>query len=112
MSIVFYELRQINCIVRLHTYIYPYILSGIPMYKRNFSSRQGPFRRDSFEAENATNLKSANDGHMHHAVYKFIDNACGTGELSVPFFCARVRMAASRAQWPTRDLLHCKDASI
>ena len=44
------------------------------MYKRNFSSRQGPFRRDSFETENATNLKSANDGHMHHAVYKFIDN--------------------------------------
>ena len=28
----------------------------------------------TFEFENATNLKSANDGHMHHAVYKFIDN--------------------------------------
>src|SRR5258705_13866740 len=28
----------------------------------------------TFVFENATNLKSANDGHMHHAVYKFIDN--------------------------------------
>ena len=28
----------------------------------------------TFEFENATNLKGANDGHMHHAVYKFIDN--------------------------------------
>ena len=28
----------------------------------------------TFEFENTTNLKSANDGHMHHAVYKFIDN--------------------------------------
>jgi hypothetical protein len=28
----------------------------------------------TFDFENATNLKSANDGHMHHAVYKFIDN--------------------------------------
>jgi hypothetical protein len=28
----------------------------------------------TFNFENATNLKSANDGHMHHAVYKFIDN--------------------------------------
>jgi hypothetical protein len=28
----------------------------------------------TFEFENATNLKSANDGHMHRAVYKFIDN--------------------------------------
>jgi len=28
----------------------------------------------TFDFENATNLKSANDGHMHHAVYKFIDH--------------------------------------
>ena len=28
----------------------------------------------TFDFENATNLKSANDGHMHHAVYTFIDN--------------------------------------
>ena len=28
----------------------------------------------TFDFKNATNLKSANDGHMHHAVYKFIDN--------------------------------------
>jgi len=28
----------------------------------------------TFDFENATNLKSANDGHMHRAVYKFIDN--------------------------------------
>jgi hypothetical protein len=28
----------------------------------------------TFDFENATNLKSANDGHMHHAVYKFIDS--------------------------------------
>jgi hypothetical protein len=28
----------------------------------------------TFDFENATNLKSPNDGHMHHAVYKFIDN--------------------------------------
>lgn len=28
----------------------------------------------TFDFENATNLKTANDGHMHHAVYKFIDN--------------------------------------
>jgi hypothetical protein len=28
----------------------------------------------TFDFENATNLKSANEGHMHHAVYKFIDN--------------------------------------
>jgi hypothetical protein len=28
----------------------------------------------TFEFEAATNLKSANDGHMHHAVYTFIDN--------------------------------------
>jgi hypothetical protein len=27
----------------------------------------------TFDFENATNLKSPNDGHMHHAVYKFID---------------------------------------
>jgi hypothetical protein len=28
----------------------------------------------TFDFENATNMKSVNDGHMHHAVYKFIDN--------------------------------------
>jgi hypothetical protein len=28
----------------------------------------------TFEFESATNLKSPNDGHMHHAVYAFIDN--------------------------------------
>ena len=28
----------------------------------------------TFEFESATNLKSANDGHMHHAVYTFLDN--------------------------------------
>ena len=28
----------------------------------------------TFEFEGATNLKSANDGHMHHAVYTFLDN--------------------------------------
>ena len=28
----------------------------------------------TFDFENATNLKTPNDGHMHHAVYKFIDN--------------------------------------
>lgn len=28
----------------------------------------------TFEFESATNLKSPNDGHMHHAVYTFIDN--------------------------------------
>jgi hypothetical protein len=28
----------------------------------------------TFDFESATNLKSANDGHMHHAVYKFIDH--------------------------------------
>jgi hypothetical protein len=28
----------------------------------------------TFDFENATNLRSPNDGHMHHAVYKFIDN--------------------------------------
>jgi len=28
----------------------------------------------TFEYESATNLKSPNDGHMHHAVYTFIDN--------------------------------------
>ena len=28
----------------------------------------------TFEFESATNLKSPNEGHMHHAVYTFIDN--------------------------------------
>ena len=28
----------------------------------------------AFEFESATNLKNPNDGHMHHAVYTFIDN--------------------------------------
>lgn len=28
----------------------------------------------TFDFETATNLKTPNDGHMHHAVYKFIDN--------------------------------------
>lgn len=28
----------------------------------------------TFDFEKATNLKTPNDGHMHHAVYKFIDN--------------------------------------
>jgi hypothetical protein len=28
----------------------------------------------TFDFENATNLKSPNDGHMHHAVYTFLDN--------------------------------------
>ncbi len=28
----------------------------------------------TFDFENATNLKSPNDGHMHHAVYTFVDN--------------------------------------
>ncbi len=28
----------------------------------------------TFEYEGATNLKTPNDGHMHHAVYTFIDN--------------------------------------
>jgi hypothetical protein len=28
----------------------------------------------TFDFENATNLKTPNDGHMHHAVYKFIDS--------------------------------------
>jgi hypothetical protein len=28
----------------------------------------------TFEFEGATNLKNPNDGHMHHAVYSFIDN--------------------------------------
>ena len=28
----------------------------------------------TFDFEGATNLKSANDGHMHHAVYTFVDN--------------------------------------
>jgi hypothetical protein len=28
----------------------------------------------TFDFEKATNLKSPNDGHMHHAIYKFIDN--------------------------------------
>ena len=28
----------------------------------------------TFDFQNATNLKTPNDGHMHHAVYKFIDN--------------------------------------
>jgi hypothetical protein len=28
----------------------------------------------TFEFESATNLKSPNDGHMHHAVYTFLDN--------------------------------------
>lgn len=28
----------------------------------------------TFDFESAGNLKSPNDGHMHHAVYKFIDN--------------------------------------
>jgi hypothetical protein len=28
----------------------------------------------TFEFEGATNLKSPNDGHMHHAVYTFLDN--------------------------------------
>ena len=27
----------------------------------------------TFDFENATNLKSPNDGHMHHAVYNFLD---------------------------------------
>jgi hypothetical protein len=27
----------------------------------------------TFDFENATNLKSPNDGHMHHAVYTFLD---------------------------------------
>jgi hypothetical protein len=31
-------------------------------------------RTVTFEFESATNLKSPNDGHMHHAVYTFIDN--------------------------------------
>jgi hypothetical protein len=28
----------------------------------------------TFDFETATNLKSPNDGHMHHAVYTFVDN--------------------------------------
>jgi hypothetical protein len=28
----------------------------------------------TFDFESATNLKSPNDGHMHHAVYTFLDN--------------------------------------
>ena len=28
----------------------------------------------TFDFENATNLKSPNDGHMHHAVYTFLDS--------------------------------------
>ena len=28
----------------------------------------------TFEFENATNLKTINDGHMHHAIYTFLDN--------------------------------------
>ncbi len=28
----------------------------------------------TFDFENATNMKSPNDGHMHHAVYTFLDN--------------------------------------
>src|SRR5260370_23500748 len=36
----------------------------------------------------------------------------GPGELLPPFYCARARIAASRAQWPTRDLPRCKGASI
>jgi hypothetical protein len=28
----------------------------------------------TFEFEEAANLKSPNDGHMHHAVYSLIDN--------------------------------------
>jgi hypothetical protein len=28
----------------------------------------------TFDFEGATNLKSPNDGHMHHAVYTFVDN--------------------------------------
>jgi len=28
----------------------------------------------TFNFESATNLKSPNDGHMHHAVYTFLDN--------------------------------------
>ena len=44
----------------------------------NQSTMRGSYTPETktltFNFENATNLKSANDGHMHHAVYKFIDN--------------------------------------
>jgi hypothetical protein len=44
----------------------------------NQPTMRGDYAPDSktltFEFEGATNLKSPNDGHMHHAVYTFIDN--------------------------------------
>ncbi|HKN76514.1 MAG TPA: hypothetical protein VJW94_15145 [Candidatus Acidoferrum sp.] len=49
-----------------------YCMSG------NQPTMHGNYAPDSktltFEFESATNLKSPNDGHMHHAVYTFIDN--------------------------------------
>jgi hypothetical protein len=44
----------------------------------NQPTMRGSYAADAktltFEFEGATNLKSPNDGHMHHAVYTFIDN--------------------------------------
>ena len=44
----------------------------------NQPTMRGSYAPDSktltFDFESAGNLKSPNDGHMHHAVYKFIDN--------------------------------------
>src|SRR6202047_618493 len=44
----------------------------------NYPTMHGNYTPDTktltFEFEGATNLKSPNDGHMHHAVYTFIDN--------------------------------------
>jgi hypothetical protein len=44
----------------------------------NQPTMHGTYAPDSktltFDFENATNLKSPNDGHMHHAVYTFLDN--------------------------------------
>src|ERR1700675_896873 len=45
---------------------------------RNQPTMHGNYTPDTktltFEFEGATNLKSPDDGHMHHAVYTFIDN--------------------------------------
>jgi hypothetical protein len=44
----------------------------------NQPTMRGTYKPDTktltFDFENATNMKTPNDGHMHHAIYTFLDN--------------------------------------